>query len=144
MKAQEDHDKMEGNKVTPGESVEEREVDGWLAYAEGKPDEAIADLRGAAASEETEREDPIAMPAREMLADLLLELKRPAEALAEYHAVLKDYPNRFDALYGAARSAEAAANPQQAREFYSQLVTISAPGADRPELAAARTFSAGH
>jgi hypothetical protein len=144
MKAQEDHDKMEGNKVTPGESVEEREVDGWLAYAEGKPDEAIADLRGAAAREETEREDPIAMPAREMLADLLLELKRPAEALAEYHAVLKDYPNRFDALYGAARSAEAAANPQQAREFYSQLVTISAPGADRPELAAARTFSAGH
>jgi hypothetical protein len=144
MKAQDNHDKAEGNKVTPGESTEQREVDGWIAFAEGKSDEAIADLRAAAQREETEREDPIATPAREMLADLLLELKRPTEALAEYKSVLKDYPNRFDALYGAARSAEAAANPQQAREFYSQLVKISAPGADRPELRAARDYVAAN
>lgn len=144
MKAQEDHDKMEGNKVTPGESVEEREADGWIAFAEEKSDEAIADLRGAAEREETEREEPIAMPAREMLADLLLELKRPTDALAEYKLVLKDYPNRFDALFGAARAAEAAASPLQAREFYSQLVKISAPGADRPELRAARDYVAAN
>jgi hypothetical protein len=142
MKAQEDHDKEQGNKITPGESVEEREVDGWIAYAQGKSDEAIADLRAAAEREETEREEPIAMPAREMLADLFLEINRPSEALMEYQAVLKDYPNRFDALYGAARSAEAASDPQQARKFYAQLVAISAPGADRPELQAARSFSA--
>lgn len=144
MKAQTDHDKAEGNKVTPGASVEQREVDGWIANADGKSDEAIADFRAAAEREETEREEPIAMPAREMLADLFLELKRPTEALAEYKIVLKDYPNRFDALYGAARSAEAAADPRQAREFYSQLVTISAPGADRPELRAARDYVAAN
>jgi tetratricopeptide (TPR) repeat protein len=144
MKAQQDHDKAEGNKVTPGESVEEREVDGWLAFAEGRSDEAIAGLRGAAQREETEREDPIAMSAREMLADLFLELKRPSEALTEYQTVLRDYPNRFDALYGAARSAEAVADSGQARRFYTQLVTISALGADRPELQAARAFSGGH
>ncbi|HXA77999.1 MAG TPA: hypothetical protein VNV41_12785 [Candidatus Acidoferrales bacterium] len=138
MKAQQDRDQAEGDKVTPGESVEEREVDGWIAYAAGKSDEAIADLRGAAQREETEREDPIAMPAREMLADLFLEINRPSDALSQYQAVLNDYPNRFDALYGAARSAEAAADPQQARKFYAQLVAISAPGADRPELRAAR------
>jgi hypothetical protein len=143
MKAQQEHAKSEGNKVTPGESVEESEVNGWIAFAEGKSDEAIADLRAAATREETGREDPIAMPAREMLADLFLEINRPSEALTEYQAVLKDYPNRFDALYGAARSAEAASDPQQARKFYSQLVAISAPGADRPELRAARSFSAG-
>ncbi len=144
MKAQDDHDKAEGNRVTPGESTERREVDGWIAFAEGKSDEAIADLRAAAEREEMEREEPIAMPAREMLADMLLELKKPADALKEYQVVLKDYPNRFDALYGAARSAEAAASPQQAREFYSQLVTISAPGADRPELRAARDYVAAN
>jgi len=82
------------------------------------------------------------MPAREMLADLFLETNRPSEALTEYQAVLKDYPNRFDAIYGAARSAEAASDPQQARKFYAQLVTISAPGADRPELRAARQYVA--
>jgi hypothetical protein len=54
---------------------------------------------------------------------------------------LKDYPNRFDAVYGAARSSEAAANPQQARKFYAQLVSISLPGADRPELRDARSFA---
>jgi hypothetical protein len=144
MKAQDDHDKAEGNKVTLGESTEQREVDGWIAYAEGKSDEAIEDLRAAAQREEIEREEPIAMPAREMLADLFLELKRPAEALSEYKSVLEDYPNRFDALCGAARSAEASANPQQAREFYSQLVKVSAPGADRPELRAARDYVAAN
>jgi tetratricopeptide (TPR) repeat protein len=101
-------------------------------------------LRRAAAREETESEDPFAMPAREMLADLLLELKKPAEALKEYQAVLKDYPNRFDALYGAARSAEASANPRQARAYYAQLVAISLPGADRPELQAAISSVVGH
>jgi hypothetical protein len=144
MKAQEAHEKEAGNKVTPGESAEQLEVDGWVAYADGKSDDAVANLRAAAKREEEEREDPISMPAREMLADLLLELKRPSEALTEYQAVLKDYPNRFDAVYGAARSAEAAANPQQARKFYAQLVAISLPGADRPELQAARSFAAGH
>jgi hypothetical protein len=144
MKAQEEHDKMEGNKVTPGESVEEREVDGWIAFADGKSDEAIADFRAAAQREESEREEPIAMPAREMLADLFLEINRPSDALTEYQAVLKDYPNRFDAVYGAARSAQAASDPQQARKFYAQLVTISAPGADRPELRAARDYVAAN
>jgi hypothetical protein len=143
-RAQAAHDKEMGNKVTPGESVEESEVNGWLAYARGKSDESVADLRRAVTREETEREDPISVPAREMLADLLFELKKPADALKEYQAVLKDYPNRFDALYGAARSAEASANPQQARLYYAQLVAISLPGADRPELQAAQSFAGGH
>jgi hypothetical protein len=142
LKAQAAHQKELGNKVTPGKSVEEREVDGWLAYAEGKSDEAVADLSGAADREEADRDDPTCVPAREMLADLLLELKRPKQSLVEYQAVLKDYPNRFDALYGAARASEAAANPQQAREYYAKLVKISLPGADRPELRAAREFVA--
>jgi tetratricopeptide (TPR) repeat protein len=144
MKAQEAHEREAGNKVTEGESVEQREVDGWIAYTEGKSDDAVADLRAAVKREEEDREDPISMPAREMLADLFFELKQPSEALREYQAVLKDYPNRFDSVYGAARSAEGAANPQQARKFYAQLVSISLPGADRPELQAARSFSAGH
>lgn len=141
LKAQAAHQKELGNQV-PAQRVEQREVDGWLAYAEGKSDEAVADLRGAANFEESDREDPVCVPAREMLADLLLELKHPKESLVQYEAVLKDYPNRFDALYGAARASEAAANSQQARDYYSQLVKISLPGADRPELRVARDYVA--
>jgi tetratricopeptide (TPR) repeat protein len=69
-----------------------------------------------------------------MLGDLLLDLKQPSEALAAYQAALKISPNRFDALYGAARAAESAGNPQEARDYYAQLAKIAAPGADRPEL----------
>ncbi len=142
-KAQAAHQKELGNQV-PAKSVEQLEVEGWLASAEGKSDEAVADLRGAADFEESDREDAVCVPAREMLADLLLELKRPKESLVEYQAVLKDYPNRFDALYGAARASEAAANSQQARDYYLQLVKISLPGADRPELRAARDYVAAN
>jgi hypothetical protein len=144
VKAQNDHNKEMGNEVTPGEGVEEREANAWIAFAEGKTDQAIAGLRAAAEREESGREDPFAGPAREMLADMLVELNQPKQALVEYQAVLQDYPNRFDALYGAARSAEAASDGEQAQRFYAQLLKISLPGADRPELQSAKTFSSRH
>jgi len=48
---------------------------------------------------------------------LLLELKRPAEAIAEYKTVLKNSPNRFDGLLGAARSAQASGDTGGAQSF---------------------------
>ena len=128
------HDKGMGNKVYPGEGVQQREAEAWLAYAEGKSGEAVKIMRLAAEREESEHVESLAIPAREMLGDLLLDLKQPSEALAAYQAALKISPKRFDALYGAARAAESAGNPQQARDYYAQLAKIAAPGADRPEL----------
>ncbi len=142
VKLREAHQKELGNDVPSGESIDQREVEGWLAFAEGRAGEAIEMLRSAAIREETERADPIDAPAREMLADLLLELNRPSEALVEYQAVLKDYPNRFNALYGAAHASKAAGDARAARDYYSELVAISAPGADRPELGEAREYAA--
>ena len=84
----------------------------------------------------------LAVPAREMLADMLLELKRPAEALQAYQFVLKDSPNRFDALYGAAHSAQAVGNSGAAQSFYAKLAAISGSGADRPELAETKPYMA--
>ena len=77
-----------------------------------------------------------------MLADMLLELKRPAEALAEYKIVLKNSPNRFDGLLGAARSAQATSDAGDAQSFYAKLAEICGPGADRPELTEAKTYLA--
>jgi tetratricopeptide (TPR) repeat protein len=84
------------------------------------------------------------MPACEMLADLLLELKRPAEALVEYEAVLKSYPNRFDALYGSAQAAQSSGDREKASQYYPELVAISAASADRPELQNAREHDAAN
>ena len=59
-------------------------------------------LRSAAYREEAKHPDPFAMPSREMLADSLLELKRPSEALVEYESVSPnaDRPELRDALGG--------------------------------------------
>jgi tetratricopeptide (TPR) repeat protein len=128
------HEKEMGNKIYPGEGVQQREAEAWLAYAEGKSGEALKSMRLAAEREESEHEEALSIPAREMLGDLFLDLKQPSEALTAYQAALKISPKRFDALYGAARAAEAAGNAQEAREYYTQLARIAAPGADRPEL----------
>jgi tetratricopeptide (TPR) repeat protein len=128
------HEKDMGNKVYAGEGVEQLEAKAWLAYAEGKSGEAVKVMREAAEREESEHVDSLTMPAREMLADLLAELKQPSEALTEYKAALKISPNRFDSLYGAARAAESAGKTQEAHDYFAQLAKIVAPGADRPEL----------
>ena len=80
-------------------------------------------------------------PARELLADLLLEVKDPATALKEYEQSLKSEPNRFRSILGKARAAKAAGDLEKSREAYKKLVTLSAlADSDRPEVAEAKTF----
>jgi hypothetical protein len=123
-------------------SVGHLEAEAWIACAEGKADEAVKTLRSAADREDKDGVDSLALPAREMLADLLLELKRPAEAVAEYKASLKNSPNRFDSLYGAAHAAQMTGDSAIANAFFTKLMEISAPTADRAELAEAKTYLA--
>ena len=70
-----------------------------------------------------------------MIADMLLEAKRPQQALAEYQTDLKLNPNRFDGLYGAARAAEAAGKQNDATEYYALLLKVcDGSNSTRPEL----------
>jgi tetratricopeptide (TPR) repeat protein len=123
-------------------SVGQLEAEAWIVFAEGKSDQAVKMLRSAADREDVEGVDSLAMPAREMLADLLLERKRPAEALTEYKAALKNSPNRFDALYGAGHAAQMAGDSAAANAYFTKLMEISAPTADRAELTEAKSYLA--
>jgi tetratricopeptide (TPR) repeat protein len=120
-----------------------QEASAWVQHAEGKDEEAISTLRKLAEETDKNDNDPEAVPAREMLADLLLELKRPEAALVEYQADLKLHPNRFNGLYGAARSAEAAGQQKEASDYYTALLK-SCEGAhsSRPELSHAKQLLA--
>jgi tetratricopeptide (TPR) repeat protein len=131
-----------GYAVSNEKASDLREAEAWLAFAKGKSDEALQELRAAADRQDKDGGESVGVPAREMLADMLLELKRPTEALAEYKTDIKNSPNRFDALLGAARAAQAAGDATVAQSFYAQLASICSPGADRPELAEARTYLA--
>jgi tetratricopeptide (TPR) repeat protein len=120
-------------------------VSAWIARAEGKNDEALALMRQAADREDATEKHPVTpgalFPAREMLGDMLLEVGRPADALAEFEASQRVDPNRFLGLYGAARAADQVGNAAKARTYYTQLVALARTGdTERAELRQARTF----
>ena len=134
--------RKEGYGASTEKPSDLREAEAWLAFARGKPDDALEELRAAADHQDKNGGESVGIPAREMLADMLLELRRPADALAEYKASLKLSPNRFDGLLGAARSAQASGDATAAQTFYAQLASVCSTAADRPELAEAKTYLA--
>src|SRR5690349_7668314 len=116
--------------------VQRREVSAWMAEKAGNKVDAVSKIRSAAELEESMDKDAVTpgavTPAREMLAELYSMENQPKESLAEYEAVLKVAPNRFNAVYGAARAAEASGNREIAKRYYQKLMEIS-PGDERPK-----------
>jgi tetratricopeptide (TPR) repeat protein len=139
------HKKLAAAKSDFADAVDDdrKEVQAWLFFAEGKDDDAVEAMRPIADKEDSLGDEPQGIPAREMIADMLLEAKRPQQALAEYQTDLKMNPNRFDALYGAARAAEAAGKQSDATEYYALLLKIcDGSNSTRPELTRARQLVA--
>jgi predicted Zn-dependent protease len=128
--------KAMGDSPPSGESVSQLEAEAWLAYTSGKPDEAVAKMKAAVdrGGRSARMAGVPGIPVSEMLGDLLLELHRPAEALAAYESSLKDAPNRFNSVYGAARSAQLAGNSAAAKHYDAELKQVCGAGADRIEL----------
>ena len=120
-----------------------KQAQAWLAFSEGKYDDAVAILRPMAEKEESLGDEPQGIPSREMIADMLLEAKRPQQALVEYQADLKFSPGRFNGVYGAAKAAEAAGKPSVANGYYALLIKNCEGGSStRPELSHARELVA--
>ena len=129
--------------------AQRRAVAAWLTLVEGKENEALAIMRSAANLEDSTDKPPTTpgaiVPARELLGEMLLELERPAEALPEFEAVLRDAPNRFRSLYGAARAAELAGDVEKASEHYSKLLELCRlADTERDELRQAKNFLKQH
>lgn len=121
----------------------EDEAQAWINHDEGKNQEAIQSLRAIAEKSEARGEAPGDVPTREMLADLFMELKQPAQALAEYETELKFNPERFNGLYGAAHSAELAGKSDEARKYFAELLSsCKGSTSSRVELTQARQLVA--
>ena len=133
------------NAPSTGRSINRGEILAWVAFADGKIDESVADMRGSADRQDKVGQGEVDIPAREMLADILLESGQPAAALVEYRKSLQLSPNRFNGLYGAGRAAEASGNLPEARRYYAALLQSTDNGAHtvRPEIAHARAVSRG-
>jgi hypothetical protein len=119
---------------------------GILAHVKGDDKTAVDLVRAAADLDATMDKHPATpaelLPARELLADLLLELKDPAGALRQYELSLKTDRNRFRSLLGVARAARDTGDKPRAREAYEKLVILASAGSDRPELVEAKAYLA--
>jgi tetratricopeptide (TPR) repeat protein len=129
--------------LADGLKDEHQVVQAWAAYAAGNSDDAVRLLRAVADDEDKVGKGETELPAREMLADMLLDLQRPQEALTEYEISLRTDPNRFNGLYGAAQAAGQVQQKEKASTYYTQLLkNCEGIRSDRPELAQAKTLLA--
>lgn len=137
-------------KIQPGDydwrtqiSIERQIADAWIAWAEGRKDEAVASMRAVADLDDGTEKHPVTpgaiLPAREQLGELLLEAGRPTEALAAYEVSLQRAPKRLAGLYGAAHSAELAGDATKAARYFAELAETTKAGSDaRVEIKEAR------
>jgi tetratricopeptide (TPR) repeat protein len=135
--------------------IERQVASAWLAHAEGRHEESLRVMRAAAELDDATDKHPVTpgaiLPAREQLGELLLELKQPRAALQEFETSLLTAPNRFNGLYGAARSARfaadqgnLAADQKKAKTYYGKLLALSRQADSvRPEIEEAKAFLAG-
>jgi tetratricopeptide (TPR) repeat protein len=122
------------------------ELEAWLAHVKGQNESSVALMREAAELEASTPKAAVTpgptLPAHELLGDLLMEQKQPAEALVAYKRSMELYPKRFNGSLGAARAARALGDETQARTFYQQLLEVADGGMRQPALKEARTYLA--
>lgn len=105
-----------------GSRIERGEMLAWLAFADGDVVEAVNSMRQSADLQDQVGQGEVDIPAREMLADILLDEKLPQEALIEYKKALALSPNRFNGLFNAGLAAESAGNKAEAEAYYAALL----------------------
>jgi tetratricopeptide (TPR) repeat protein len=125
-----------------GARIARGEILAWTAFAEGNSTDALKHMRESADLQDKVGQGEVDIPAREMLADMLLELGQPREALVEYKQALILSPNRFNGLYNAGRAAEAVGDTVQAKSYFAALLESTDKGSRsaRPEFDHVRAF----
>jgi tetratricopeptide (TPR) repeat protein len=122
-------------------------VSAWVAFKEGAREQAVKFMRAAGDGEDASVKH-VAMenrlyPMRELLADLLLEMGQPVDALSEYETAIGQNPNRYRGFWGAAQAARAAANREKAAAYSAKLVELTKyADTERPEVREAKAVLA--
>jgi tetratricopeptide (TPR) repeat protein len=115
--------------------IQELEVAAWAALAEGKKEEALRQMKSAAELEDATEKSAVTpgplAPARELLGEMLLEMKEPAQALEQFEATLTKEPGRFRALYGAAHAAQLSGSREVSQKHFGELLKVCGR-ADKP------------
>ena len=121
------------------------EIRAWVNFAGGNLKGATTLLQPLVDRQAEVGKGEVEIPAREMLADMLLLSGQSAQALAEFRQSLLSDPNRFNALSGAVEAAEKLGKNRLAASYYYSLVAncLYADGAATDEVQHARVIVAG-
>jgi tetratricopeptide (TPR) repeat protein len=121
-------------------------VAAWVAFAEGKRDEALQLMGSAADMEDASEKAAVSpgriLPARELLGDMLFESGRPGDALTAYESSLVNDPKRLRSYDGAAQAALGVGNTTKARDYFSRMVEMADANSSRLGLIRARQYLA--
>lgn len=115
--------------------IQRLEVNAWKLFAEGQKDAALAMMKSAADMEDGTDKSAVTpgplVPARELLGEMLLETNEPVKSLEQFEATLQKEPNRFRALYGAARAAQLSGKSEVSRKYFGEMLK-TCEHADKP------------
>ena len=117
----------------------------WIQFKTGNITEALNLMKLSADMEDSTEKHPVTpgqvLPARELLGDMLLQVKQYENSLQAYEAVLQKNPNRFNSLYGAGIAAEKIGNKQKAVFYFKQLLSnTDSVNFERPEITTVQSF----
>lgn len=109
-------------------TILELELKAMVKLAQGASDEATALMRSATAREDAMPFDfgppPVVKPSHELFGEMLLQLKRPVDAAAEFQRALARAPRRTRSLLGLARAAKASGDSLTAKKTYATIRSI--------------------
>jgi len=125
-------------------AILEKEVAAYARLAAGQKEEAVRLAKEAADIELTTNApsgppDPM-KPAFELYGEMLLEVNRPAEAVAAFEQSLLRTPKRTPSLLGLARASALAGNIAAARQHYTEIANTPGAAPGSPAVQEARKF----
>jgi len=143
------HDKLAIEKNKSQEAaqvaVQIKTSEAWIEFKQGNNEKGLELMKAAADMEDGMDKHPVTpgavVPARELFAEMLLQVNKPELALENFEVDLKTNPNRFNGLYGAGVASERAGNKEKATAYFKKLLEISdEKNCKRMELQKAKSF----
>lgn len=105
--------------------IQLKAAEGWIQFAKGNKAEAVKLMTESADMEDATEKHPITpgevIPARELLGDLLMELKEYKKALEAYEVDLKRHQGRLNGLLGAVAAAEKTGEKEKVLSFKKEI-----------------------